>query len=157
MYENRIERAHDLFLKGYNCAQSVTAAFADIYGISEEQALKISSSFGGGIGRMRLTCGAACAMFLLAGMETGTADPTNREAKARNYAVVRQLADEFKEQNGSMTCSELLQLTQKEKSAVPSERTPDYYRKRPCSKLVRCAAKIYSDFLEHQAQTAKEK
>ncbi|MEG1546251.1 MAG: C-GCAxxG-C-C family protein, partial [Bacteroides sp.] len=67
--EERIQRAVELFKSGYNCSQSVVAAFADLYGYTEEQALKMSASFGGGIGRMRETCGAACGMFMLAGLE----------------------------------------------------------------------------------------
>ena len=93
--EQRVSRAVELFKMGYNCAQSVTAAFADEYGYTEEQALKMSASFGGGIGRMRETCGAACGMFILAGLETGCADASDREGKAANYAFVQQLAEEF--------------------------------------------------------------
>ena len=52
--EDRIQRATQLFKSGYNCSQSVVAAFADLYGFTHEQALHISASFGGGIGRMRL-------------------------------------------------------------------------------------------------------
>ena len=72
--EDRIQRATQLFKSGYNCSQSVVAAFADIYGFTEEQALRMAASFGGGIGRMRETCGAACGMFLLAGLEKGAVD-----------------------------------------------------------------------------------
>ena len=82
MYEDRIEKAYALFMKGYNCAQSVTAAFADLYGLTEEQALLASASFGGGMGRMRLTCGTVTGMFLLAGLESGTTNPDDRELKA---------------------------------------------------------------------------
>ena len=67
--EDRIQRAVELFRQGYNCSQSVCAAFADEYGYTFEQALRMSASFGGGIGRMRMTCGAACGMFILAGLE----------------------------------------------------------------------------------------
>ena len=77
--EARIERAKSLFLSGFNCSQSVVGAFADIYGFTQEQAMRMSASFGGGIGRMRLTCGAACGMFMLAGLETGATDPHDRE------------------------------------------------------------------------------
>ena len=132
MYEDRIEKAYALFMKGYNCAQSVTAAFADLYGLTEEQALLSSASFGGGMGRMRLTCGTVTGMFLLAGLESGTTNPDDRELKARNYAMVRELAERFKAENGSIVCSELLQMGNKTESAMPSERTAAYYKKRPC-------------------------
>ena len=80
MYEDRISRAIENFKKGYNCSQSVVAAFADLYGIDEATALRMSASFGGGIGRMRLTCGTACGMFMLAGLETGSTAPSDRFA-----------------------------------------------------------------------------
>ena len=150
MYEDRIEKAYTLFMKGYNCAQSVTAAFADLYGLTEEQALLASASFGGGMGRMRLTCGTVTGMFLLAGLESGTTNPDDRELKARNYAMVRELAERFKAENGSIVCSELLQMGNKTESAMPSERTAAYYKKRPCPELVRCAARIYAQMLEEK-------
>ena len=150
MYEDRIEKAYALFMKGYNCAQSVTAAFADLYGLTEEQALLASASFGGGMGRMRLTCGTVTGMCLLAGLESGTTNPDDRELKARNYAMVRELAERFKAENGSIVCSELLQMGNKTESAMPSERTAAYYKKRPCPELVRCAARIYAQMLEEK-------
>ena len=100
--EDRIQKAVELFKSGYNCSQSVVAAFADMYGFTQEQALRMGASFGGGIGRMRETCGAACGMFLVAGLETGATEATDREGKAANYAVVQELAAEFKKRNGSL-------------------------------------------------------
>ena len=96
MFEERIEKAVEFFKSGYNCSQSVVLAFADMYGFTQEQAARMAASFGGGIGRMRQTCGAACGMFLLAGLETGATDPKDREGKGANYAVVQELAAEFK-------------------------------------------------------------
>ena len=118
--EDRIQKAVELFKSGYNCSQSVVAAFADMYGFTQEQALRMSASFGGGIGRMRETCGAACGMFLVAGLETGATEATDREGKAANYAVVQELAAEFKKRNGSLICGELLGLKKKEPvSTIP--------------------------------------
>lgn len=111
--EDRIQKAVELFKSGYNCSQSVVAAFADMYGFTQEQAVRMSASFGGGIGRMRETCGAACGMFLIAGLETGATEATDREGKAANYAVVQELAAEFKRRNGSLICGELLGLKKK--------------------------------------------
>lgn len=133
--EDRVQKAVELFKSGYNCSQSVVAAFADMYGFTQEQALRMGASFGGGIGRMRETCGAACGMFLVAGLETGATEATDREGKAANYAVVQELAAEFKKRNGSLICGELLGLKKKEPvSNVPEERTAQYYSKRPCAK-----------------------
>ncbi|MBR5847161.1 MAG: C_GCAxxG_C_C family protein [Bacteroidaceae bacterium] len=144
--EQRVSRAVELFKMGYNCAQSVAAAFADEYGYTEEQALKMSASFGGGIGRMRETCGAACGMFILAGLETGCADASDREGKAANYAFVQQLAEEFRRENGSLICAELLGLRErKPQTPQPDERTAVYYEKRPCAKMVESAARIWAN------------
>lgn len=146
--ENRVERANELFKNGYNCSQSVVAAFADMYGFTEEQALRMSASFGGGIGRMRETCGAACGMFLLAGLEKGAIEAKDKEGKAANYALVQELAAEFKKRNGSLICAELLGLKKKDQiTFVPEERTEQYYAKRPCPKMVEEAAKIWEEYL----------
>ena len=118
--EDRIQKAVELFKSGYNCSQSVVAAFADMYGFTQEQALRMGASFGGGIGRMRETCGAACGMFLVAGLETGATEATDREGKAANYAVVQELAAEFKKRNGSLICGELLGLKKKEPVSTKS-------------------------------------
>ena len=148
--EDRINRASELFKSGYNCSQSVVAAFADMYGFTEEQALRMAASFGGGIGRMRETCGAACGMFLLAGLEKGAVDGADREGKAANYALVQELATEFKKRNGSLNCGELLGLKTAPVSSEPEARTEQYYAKRPCSKMVEEAARIWAEYLEKQ-------
>ena len=149
--EERIEKAVALFKEGYNCSQSVVATFADRYGFTREQALRMSASFGGGIGRMRETCGAACGLFMLAGLETGAVDGADREGKAANYALVQQLAEEFKKRNGALKCAELLGLSKKEPVvSTPEARTPQYYAKRPCVKMVEEAARIWCEYLENQ-------
>lgn len=146
--EERVKRAVELFKSGFNCSQSVVAAFADMYEFTEEQALRMSASFGGGIGRMRQTCGAACGMFLLAGLEKGAVDGKDREGKAANYALVQELAEEFKRRNGSLVCAELLGLKKAENSSVPEARTQEYYAKRPCAKMVEVAAEIWAEYIE---------
>ena len=146
--EERVDKAVTYFKSGYNCSQSVVAAFADMYGYTEEQALRMAASFGGGIGRMRQTCGAACGMFLLAGLENGATDAKDRDGKAANYALVQQLAGEFSKRNGSLICAELLGLKQPEGSFIPENRTEQYYQKRPCVKMVEEAARIWVEFLE---------
>lgn len=149
--EERIEKAVALFKEGYNCSQSVVAAYADLYGFTREQALHMAASFGGGIGRMRETCGAACGMFLLAGLEKCAVEGSDREGKAANYALVQELAARFKEKNGSLRCADLLGLSSKEKIvSTPEARTPQYYAKRPCAEMVRTAAAIWGDYLENE-------
>lgn len=146
--EERIGKAVELFKSGFNCAQSVVTAFADMYGFTEEQALHMSASFGGGIGRMRMTCGAACGLFMLAGLEKCATEGNDRASKAENYALVQQLAEEFKKRNGSLTCAELLGLKKPEGSSMPEERTAQYYAKRPCARMVEEAARIWVEHLQ---------
>ena len=149
--EERISRATELFKSGYNCSQSVVAAFADMYGLTEEQALRMAAAYGGGIGRMRETCGAACGMFLLAGLEKGAIDGADREGKAANYALVQALAAEFKKRNGSLNCGELLGLKKKAPvSSEPEARTGQYSAKSPSSKLDEEAARIWAEYLEKE-------
>lgn len=147
--EQRIRKAEELFMQGFNCSQSVVAAFADIYGYTEEQALRMSAGFGGGIGRLRLSCGAFNALALLAGLDCGSVTPGDREGKSYNYKVVQELAARFKEKHGSLICAELLKL----KKGAPltyeaSERTAEYYKQRPCVNQIISAARIYCDYLE---------
>lgn len=148
--EERVLQAEVLFKKGYNCAQSVVGAYADLYGYTLEQALLMSASFGAGIGRMREVCGAACGMFLLAGFETGCTDPADTQGKAGNYKTVQFLAGEFRRLHGSIICAELLGLKGKNvgEGYTPEPRTGQYYQKRPCVESVKNAARIYGNFLE---------
>ena len=125
------------------------AAFADLYGFTHEQALHISASFGGGIGRMRLTCGAVCGMFQLVGLEVAAMEGKDRETKSRNYAIVQELAARFKAENGSITCGELLGVKRDAPVSNQAEtRTAAYYAKRPCPKMVESAARIFADYLD---------
>ena len=147
--EERIEKAVALFKEGFNCSQAVVGAFADKYGFTQEQALKMSASFGGGIGRMRETCGAACGLFMLAGLETGCTEGADQKGKAANYALVQELAKEFIERNGALKCADLLGLSKKEPVvSTPEARTEKYYAKRPCVKMVEEAARIWCEHLE---------
>ena len=142
--EARAQRAVELFKQGFNCSQSVFAACADLYGITDEQlALRLSASFGGGMGRMRLVCGAASGMFMLAGLHNGSATPHDNEGKMANYAFVQQLAGEFKNTYGSLICAELLGLAPKPQEPKPEDRTLAYYEKRPCPEMIAEAVRIY--------------
>lgn len=145
----RMRRAERLFVSGFNCSQSVVAAYADLYGFTEEQALRLSAGFGAGIGRLRLTCGAALGIVVLCGMHSGSATPGDREGKSRNYADVQWLLKRFEEEFGTLTCAELLRLKKDTPlSCEASERTAEYYKTRPCLGQVIAAAKIYGEFLE---------
>lgn len=153
MENERIEKAVELFKEGFNCSQAVVGAFADKYGFTREQALRMSASFGGGIGRMRETCGAACGLFMLAGLETGATEGADSKGKAANYALVQELAEEFKQRNGALRCADLLGLSKKEPIvSTPEARTNQYYVKRPCVKMVEEAARIWCEYLEKQGK-----
>lgn len=142
--EARAQRATDLFKQGYNCSQAVFASCADLYGITDESlALRLSASFGGGMGRMRMVCGAASGMFMLAGLQNGSSTPHDNQGKMANYAFVQQLAGEFKARYGSLICAELLGLAPKPQDPKPEERTQQYYEKRPCSEMVAEAVRIF--------------
>ena len=142
------ERAMELFADGYNCAQAVLIAFCDETGLSEKTAAKMASSFGGGIGRMREVCGAVSGMCMALGLISGYDDPNDTAAKKAQYKTVQKLVGEFKEQNGSMVCRELLGLTEKSSSPEPAPRTNEYYKKRPCIELVGQCADILERYLE---------
>ena len=122
--------------------------FADLYGVERELALRMSAPFGGGIGRMRETCGAACGLFMLAGLDNGSTEAGDRKGKGNNYKLVQELAAEFRRRNGSCVCRELLGITTGAPlSPTPEARTENYYKKRPCPEIVREAAAIYCDHL----------
>ncbi len=146
--EDKAKIAEELFLQGYNCSQSVLAAFSDELGMDRETALKLSSSFGGGMGRLREVCGTVSGMFMVAGLKYGYSDPKDGMAKTKHYQRIQTLANRFKEENGSIVCRELLGLPNGSDSPVPEKRTQEYYRKRPCVQLVRCAAEIMQEYME---------
>ena len=147
--EERVNRAVLNFESGYNCAQSVFLAYADVFDIDLEMATRMSVSFGGGMGRMREVCGTVSAMSMLAGFRYPVLDPQDHVARTRNYAMVQKMAGLFKEKFGTIICRELLSAEEAAKTAPsPSERTQEYYAKRPCSKFVRHAASIAGRMLK---------
>ncbi len=148
MMENRAEYGEKLFLSGYNCAQAVVCAYADTLGIEESKLLKLAGSFGGGMGRLREVCGTVSGMFIVAGLLWGSDKVGDREAKSAHYKIIQDLAAKFREINGSIVCKELLGLTRPEGTYVPEERTPEYYKKRPCAKYVRQAIEILEEYGE---------
>lgn len=152
--ERRVAKGVAYFKQGYNCSQSVTLAFADWYSVPEGLMARISASFGGGMGRMRETCGTASGMFMLAGLEEAS-EEANKEIKARNYAVVQRLAADFKAQtDGSMICRELLSgyIKNVNTNPTPDERTDEYYKKRPCVRMVELAIRTYMRYLKEKAE-----
>ncbi len=147
---NRGELAAQNFRSGCNCAQAVLLAFSDLTGLEDDVAMKLASSFGGGMGRLREVCGAVSGMFMVAGLLYGDGTVPSHEAKTAHYARIQELAARFREENGSILCRELLQGVPTDKTAVPEHRTPEYYKKRPCADLVRDAALLMERYIvEH--------
>lgn len=138
----RPERAYENFKSGYNCCQSIAVAYADLLGLSSEMAARLSSGFGGGMGRLREVCGAVSGMVFVASALKGYSDPKDNAQKKELYALIQKLAGAFERENGSIVCRELLGLSVKKEDPTPSERTEGYYKKRPCPELVRMAAEI---------------
>lgn len=142
------KKAMEYFKKGYNCSQSLVISFAKECGLEESMLLRMSSSFGAGMGRMREVCGAVSGMFLVAGLIYGYDSPTDQEKKTEHYRRIQELAARFREENGSIVCRELLGFTGTEFSPVPEQRTKEYYQKRPCGQLVAMAATILEEYME---------
>lgn len=139
------------FMNGYNCSQAVLLAFCEDFGLEKETALKISEPFGGGMGRMREVCGTVTGMFMVLGLAMGNSDAKDGSTKKNVYKSVQELAEKFKQDNGSIICRELLGLQKANKeSYVPSERTTEYYKKRPCPELCKYAADILEEYLKEE-------
>ncbi|MBQ3215535.1 MAG: C_GCAxxG_C_C family protein [Oscillospiraceae bacterium] len=139
-------QAAELFLNGYNCAQAVAVAFSDVTGLSANFSARMASSFGGGMGRMREVCGAVSGMLMVAGLLYGYDSPADDAAKKAHYALVQQLAGEFREAVGSIVCREILKNPPSDPN--PSPRTAEYYRQRPCARMVVLAAQILDHYIE---------
>ena len=146
--------AADLFSNGSNCAQAVLLAFEDVTGLDSRTAATLSSSFGGGMGRLREVCGAVSGMLMVAGILYGYDDPGEKDAtKKAHYALVQELCAKFKEEAGSIICREILENPPSDPN--PSPRTEEYYKTRPCARLVILAAKILDDYIAEHPPVAK--
>ena len=138
-------KAAELFLGGYNCAQSVAVAFCDVTGLDEKFAARMVSSFGGGMGRIREVCGAVSGMFFVLGLLYGYDTPGDDKSKMRLYTDVQALAAKFREQCGSIICREI--LNNPPTDPTPSPRTAEYYKVRPCARLVLVAGQLMDEFI----------
>lgn len=143
--EQRTKQARELFLGGYNCAQAVFMTYRDVAAMSEEAAATVAAPFGGGMGRLREVCGAVSGMTMVAGFLAPNSQPNDNENKKKLYAMVQALAEEFRLENGSIVCRELLGLTQQKDDPTPSPRTGEYYKRRPCADYVEIAARIVGE------------
>lgn len=142
----RSDLAHDYFKEGYNCAQSTFMAFSDVIPMSIEDMRAVSEAFGGGFAKLRGNCGAVSAIGMLAGfMVTKSGDP--EADKKAVYKATRDMIDLFIKRNGTLNCGELLKNV-KDITAdyIPTPRSAEYYRVRPCVKFVTDAVEIAEEY-----------
>lgn len=145
------EKAVQAFIDGANCAQSVVVAFHEEIGMDQSDALRLASSFGGGIGRLREVCGAVSGMLMVYGMLHGYDDIKDADAKKAHYTNVQALVSRFRDVHGSFICRELLNLQAGENaSPTPSERNEKFYHARPCAAYVATAARLLDEILLQQ-------
>ena len=144
--------AKNYFLEGYNCTQAISLAFSDIIGLPREALLKTSSSFGGGMGRLREVCGAVSGAFLVLGYVRGYSDPKDYEGKKRLYSEIQEFAGIFKSEYGSIVCKELLAGVPYAEGSAPEKRSEEYYKKRPCPEQIEFAAKALHEFLQSHGE-----
>jgi C_GCAxxG_C_C family probable redox protein len=165
--------AKEYFLKGYNCSQAVLLAFSDLTGLDETVAMKMASSFGGGMGRLREVCGTVSASLMVLGILYGydATVPTASEDKIEHYARVQEYANRFRAECGSIICREILDnhakyleaqseaviddeqiVAMRSNSAIPTTRTEEYYKKRPCAEAAAKAARILDEYIQELKQ-----
>ncbi len=143
-------KALELFNSGYNCAQAVFLAFNDVMGLDESTAMKLSSSFGGGMGKLREVCGACTGAFAVAGALWGYTDVNDNNAKSEHYRLIRRIADEFKAKHETVICRELLVGIANTGGSDPAVRTEEYYMVRPCGRFVMDAAEILDKIIKER-------
>ena len=142
---NHSEYAAELFLKGYNCAQAVAVAFCDVTGLDVDFTARMASSFGGGMGRMREVCGAVSGMLMVAGLLYGYDIPGDDVSKKKHYTLVQTLSGKFREEVGSIVCREILKNPPSDPNPTP--RTAEFYKIRPCARMVSLAARILDEYI----------
>lgn len=148
---NRASKAQELFYQGYACSQAVILAFSDLIDIDSEKLSKLVLPLGGGLGRLRQTCGAINSMSMVIGILFSNSE-SNEENKNNTYAIVQELVNRFIKENKTINCAELLKQAELEVQigGKAEERTSEYYKKRPCGKIVYSAAKILEEFLKEK-------
>ena len=148
------EKAAQLFLQGYNCAQAMMVAYCDVTGLTPDFAARMASSFGGGMGRMREVCGAVSGMLMVAGLLYGYEIPGDDVSKKAHYHLVQHLAGKFREEAGSIVCREILKNPPSDPNPTP--RTAEFYAQRPCARMLILAAEILDEYMaEHPVEAKK--
>lgn len=145
---DRVKKAVENFKNGYNCSQAVVGAYCELFGLKQEDGLRAAEAFGGGMGRLRLTCGAVSGMFMLAGLRYSEGKAKDLQTRQKVYAMVQLLAKEFEQKNGSIICADLLGMAcPKDTGAVPTKRDAAFYQKRPCVGCIEDCARLVETYL----------
>lgn len=144
---DRSQLALDLFMQGCNCSQAVFCAFSDLFGMERDMALRLSCSFGGGMGRLREVCGAVSGMLMALGAIYGYSDVSDPTLKSAHYKLVQMLCKRFSDETGSIICRELLGIKGASDPISPP-RNDEFYRTRPCPRMIMLAAKILQEYIE---------
>lgn len=153
----RVRLAQEFFMQGYNCTSAVVLAFEDILNVDRDTLERLSIGLGGGVGRLREVCGTVNAMAVVAGTFASLDGKTHQQQKKDTYSIVQELAGAFREENGSIICRELMGLRAGEKQdPMPQERNAEYYKSRPCLKLVACSARIIAEYVKKNSQLATD-
>lgn len=139
------DQALSYFEQGFSCPQSVLATYAEQLGLDLETALKISSGFAGGMGRMGETCGAVTGAFMVIGLKFGPATPDDAEARQRTFELVRKFAQTFKSANPSLLCKELLGFDVSTPEGKEAAKQPGAYD--PCQKIIKNAVEILESII----------
>jgi C_GCAxxG_C_C family probable redox protein len=143
---DRVELAVSCFGKGFSCSQAVFSIYASHFGLPQEAALKIATSFGGGMARMGDTCGAVTGAFMVIGLRHGRTRAEDKDAKEKTYNLVHKFAEEFAERNGSIVCRELLGCDLGTPEGYETAKREGYFDT-VCPKLVQDAAEIIEEIL----------
>jgi C_GCAxxG_C_C family probable redox protein len=137
------------FLEGYNCSQATAMAFAPAMERDPSELARLMAGFGAGMGGLRGTCGAVCAIAFVAGWARGAYPPLDNAAKKAFYDEIKAAVALFEERFGTSTCKELLAKAGALPAPDPSDRDAAYYASRPCARFVSAAAQIIqSRFIE---------
>ena len=142
-------KAVELFESGYNCSQAIVLAFEEYLNLDKVTLQSLSSSFGGGISRLRETCGCISGMAIVLGLLNKNYDPLDNEAKSTHYANVQELALKFKEKMKSYICSDLLNIEKGPQSPIASIRDANYYHNRECAKFIEYMAELIEEKMSY--------
>ncbi len=144
--KSKVEYAGECFSSGFNCAQSVFSSFCEDFGLEKNQAMKIACSFGAGIGYLGEVCGAVSGAFMVLGLIYGQNEAHESEKKALTYLKVKEFARRFREINGTINCSQLLNYELGDEAQLNAARQAGVFKTK-CSQYIIDAVRILEEML----------